>query len=600
MKAEQRYLSMIRRWFWLLVLAALASGLTTYLLVKDQPIIYEAKVRLIIGPGIDTPDPDLNALRAGGQLMQTYAELSMTGPFLQSIIDTLNLSMTPLMLSEIMEVTTNQETQILSIAVRHQNPERALAIANLAADTLVQMSPSGPDSTSSQIKDQMRLQAKQVEELIASSEEKIKQLEADLQALTQVENQGVVILQTNNYLEQQKLIIDQLSQERGRLSDALSALTVLYDTLQKTTTNQVKIVEPAVVAAPVRSWLILQVLIGAVAGLALAVASVLSFEYFDDTIRSPGELSRLSDVPILGVIARHKPLRETSADHLVAMALPDSRSAESYRWLATKLLFGGENPKYKSVLIGSLGSRSSMKDGETAANLAVTLAQAGCHVALIDADIHQSAITTIFGINGKSGLTNALVEKTDQVDLISLDRVPNLFVLPSGTEESQPFELLSSSHFLDLVESLHENVDIVIIATSPLPSYADSLVLASHVDGVVLVARDGEVHQQSASQVVENLRGLDADLIGVVFDSNKSNLLSNLYHRTKSNLSLLVEGIREARRDEIHSLERQTFVPPASEPEEGDLGEAHSLSILSNKKARVKSEALPIQTSKIG
>jgi len=295
MKAEQRYLSMIRRWFWLLVLAALASGLTTYLLVKDQPIIYEAKVRLIIGPGIDTPDPDLNALRAGGQLMQTYAELSMTGPFLQSIIDTLNLSMTPLMLSEIMEVTTNQETQILSIAVRHQNPERALAIANLAADTLVQMSPSGPDSTSSQIKDQMRLQAKQVEELIASSEEKIKQLEADLQALTQVENQGVVILQTNNYLEQQKLIIDQLSQERGRLSDALSALTVLYDTLQKTTTNQVKIVEPAVVAAPVRSWLILQVLIGAVAGLALAVASVLSFEYFDDTIRSPGELSRLSD-----------------------------------------------------------------------------------------------------------------------------------------------------------------------------------------------------------------------------------------------------------------------------------------------------------------
>lgn len=600
MKAEQRYLSMIRRWFWLLVLAALASGLTTYLLVKDQPIIYEAKVRLIIGPGIDTPDPDLNALRAGGQLMQTYAELSMTGPFLQSIIDTLNLSMTPLMLSEIMEVTTNQETQILSIAVRHQNPERALAIANLAADTLVQMSPSGPDSTSSQIKDQMRLQAKQVEELIANSEEKIKQLEADLQALTQVENQGVVILQTNNYLEQQKLIIDQLSQERGRLSDALSALTVLYDTLQKTTTNQVKIVEPAVVAAPVRSSLILQVLIGAVAGLALAIASVLSFEYFDDTIRSPGELSRLSDVPILGVIARHKPLRETSSDRLVAMALPDSRAAESYRLLATKLLFGGENLKYKSVLIGSLGSRSSVKDGETAANLAVTLAQAECHVVLIDADIHQSAITTTFGINGKSGLTNALVEKTDQVDLISLDRVPNLFVLPSGTEVSQPFELLSSSHFLDLVESLHENVDVVIIATSPLSSYADSLVLASHVDGVVLVARDGEVHRQSASQVVENLRGLDADIIGVVFDSNKSNLLSNLYHRIKSNLSLLVEAIKEARRDEVHSLERQTFVPPASELEEGGSGEAHSLSILSTKKARVKSEALPIQTSKIG
>ena len=143
---EKRYLQLIRRWWWVLVIAPLITGGIAYFIFKDKPPIYQAETRLLIGPGIDTPDPDLNALRAGGQLMQTYAELSSTGPFLQEIIDELDLQVTPLQLSKRIEVRSSAETQIMRITVQHEDPRLAVSIANVAAETLVGMSPTGSGS----------------------------------------------------------------------------------------------------------------------------------------------------------------------------------------------------------------------------------------------------------------------------------------------------------------------------------------------------------------------------------------------------------------------------------------------------------------------
>lgn len=551
---EKRFIITIRRWLWLLVLSAIVAGTTTYFSIKDQPIVYEAQTKLIIGPGIDTPDPDVNALRAGGQLMQTYAEILMTSPFLQSIIDQLDLNTTPLAMRKIVEVTTSQDTQILSFSVRHSNPERAIAITNLGADNLVELSPSSPDSSSSLLREQMRVQAEKIEAIIDQSEQNIRKLESDLQAITQVENERVVVLQTENYLEKQRLIIEQLSQERVRLSDSLSALTILYETLQKTTTNQVKIIEPAVIAIPISSYLWIKLILGAVAGLVLAGAFIFVFNYFDDTILMHEELGQISGVNTLGVISKHDSLEGTGKEGLVTAKLPNCKAAENYRFIGTKLLFASEENALRTVLFSSLGEELGGETGLVTANLALTLAESGKKIALVDGNLRNPIITEIFDLSGKPGLTDVLTHSEGGYSLSLIDQSPNLFVLPHGTQSGAAFELFPFDHMIDLIEDLKREVDIILIDTSPLLSSGHGPVLATKIDGLIMVVQAGTVHMREAKELVDGLRSIKANIVGVIFDYNRLRTsldLSGLLIRgTGFPVQLFVDKIKSAFRSQ--------------------------------------------------
>lgn len=601
---EQHLIITIRRWLWLLVLSAIIAGTTTFLILKDQPIVYEAQTRLIIGPGIDTPDPDVNALRAGGQLMQTYAEISTTSPFLQSIINELELNSTPLAMKKIIEVSTSQDTQILSLTVRHSNPERAIAIANRGAEKLVELSPSNLDSSSSLLREQMRAQAKKIEEVVSASEVKIRKLESDLQAIAQVENQSVVVLQTDNYLEKQRLIIEQLSQERARLSDSLSALTVLYETLQKTTTNQVKIIEPAEIAIPIPSYLWIKVILGAVAGLVLAGAFLFVFTYFDDTILTHEDLRHISGVNMLGVISKFDSIEETGEEVVVTAELPNSKAAENYRFIGTKLFLANEENTLRTVLFSNLGEESGGQTGLVTANLALALAESGKKIALIDANLHNPVITEIFDLRGRPGLTDDLAEIEATNGLSSTEWSPNLFVLPHGTNASPAFEFYSFKGMIDLVEKIIKDVDMVLIDTSPLLSSAHSHILATKVDGVALVVQSGSAHRREAKEMLDSLQSLGANFVGVIFDYNRSRISPNLSNRLVKSagfqLGVFGNSIKSA-------LQNQTFYQLAKmkegtkEKDRLSLDLAHkedSGSLKHTNKDKLENEAFSIQITK--
>jgi capsular exopolysaccharide synthesis family protein len=601
---DNRYIIMIRRWLWLLALSAIIAGTTTYLLLKDQPIIYEAQAKLIIGPGIDTPDPDVNALRAGGQLMQTYAELSLTSPFLQSVIDELGLASTPLDMRKIIEVTTSQETQILTFTARQSNPERAIAIANLAAEKLVQLSPSGPDSSSSLLKDQMRVQANKLEQVISDSETKIKQLESDLQAITQVENQSVVVLQTDSYLEKQRLIIEQLSQERARLSDSLSSLTVLYETLQKTTTNQVKIIEPAMIAVPIPAYLWIKVILGAVAGIVLAGAFVFVFAYFDETIWTHEELAQATGITTFGVIAKHRRLAGSGKARLVIAELPNCAAAENYRLIGTKLLLADEENPIKTLLMSNLGEELDGEAGLIPANLALTLAKLGKRVALVDGNLHKPIITRIFDLEGKSGLTNILTDGEETVGLVSIDWSPNLFVLPNGTGSNIPPELISSTRMINLVEELKGDMDIVLINTSSMSTFAHSHILATKVDGVVLITQNGGAHRRDANHLIDALLSLKVTVIGVIFDYNRSSTSLDLVGRLVRTLGTLLRVFGKYINTIFKNQSFSRLSKSGRGPEETEAmktvltGDGDSANSEPTRKEQLRQEAFSIQTMK--
>ena len=337
----------VRRWIVLLLLATVIAGAASYWFSKQQPSMYHAKVRLIVGPGLNSPNPDLNALRTGGQLMQTYAELARTRPVLQAVIDDLGLATVPDRLDDYIDVKADDETQILTISAFDGDPVQASAIANAVAGMLVRLSPTGTGDAEAQRKAQIQSEAERlqgtiistearVEQLeadlkaaaeagpdpvaqaiIESTEARIKQLEAELQSVSDVETQRLLLDQIaveRNRLfdaqridtEKQRVIRDQIEQERTRLFDAHRTLAQLYQSLTESSTNQVRIIEPAVTGRRVASQTRLKVLVASMAGLVVAVAIAFFFEFFDDALRSAEDLTQVAGVPVLGTITQYK------------------------------------------------------------------------------------------------------------------------------------------------------------------------------------------------------------------------------------------------------------------------------------------------------
>jgi Mrp family chromosome partitioning ATPase len=539
---------MLKSWLWLLVLSALVTGFVGYLMVKDRPAAYQAKAKLLVGPGIDAPNPDLGALRTGGQLMQTYAELVATTPFLQAVIDKLELNISASELGRMIDVRTNQDTQILIITVTHNEPVTAIAIANAAAEEMVARSPSADDSPTSILNAQMRGQAARLEQIIANSDATIDKLEADLTALTETEGQGLIVLQTEDYLEKQRLIVEQLSAERGRLSDALAALTQLYDSLKLAPTNQVKIVEPAVSSEVVLAQPRLTVLIAAGAGLVLALLVAFTFEFFNDSINSSDELAKVTGLPILGTISKIKPLEHAGSNRLAVFDQPESRTAENYRMLGTKLLsrtrrfrkvhnlsrgenqFFDEKQNLKSLLISS--SQPEDDNREFASNLAVALEQAKHKVILVDADLSNPTIHQHFDLGDQPGLSDLLLDSEADLRSTLVPWSKYLSILTSGSkfedEVGRSFELLASNKMSELIREIEMEAEIVIVSAPPILSSANTLVLASCVDGVIIVAREGRSRRERVVDAIESLRELEIKIVGVVLDQNPTLSFPNL------------------------------------------------------------------------
>jgi capsular exopolysaccharide synthesis family protein len=558
-----RYLFiLIRRWWWLLLLAPLAVGVITYWVKAREPVVYEATARLLIGPGIDSPNPGTGEFKAGGQLMHTYAQVVTTRPILQSISDKFGLELSPERLQSKIEVKPNDEAQILAIRAQDRDPVRAVIIANALADEVVRLSPAGSGGSTTQVREEMRAQVPKLQADIETTEARIKQLEADYQAAVAASQTPVsaaalqkineikagldqleVDLQNTTDLPAQRLILDkiafersrlaelqstdtltqptrdilgQLTQERTRLSDANRSLALLYTSLDTTVTNQVKLLEAAVAGTPVNSQTQLEVLMSALAGLLIALAIAVASEYFDDTIRTNEDLAQTTGIPVLGTLVNHEALPDVG-DHgrLVVQALPTSQATENYRLLSTKFLLGkADTQKPQSVLVTGLHANDNT--GEIAANLAVTLALAGSRVALVEANLRDPQIGPLFGITDPHGLADLLTDQSELSEGVTFSWRPGLSIIPGSALPSNAFELLASPRLVTLLQELKQRVDIVIIAAAPLLACAESLVLASRVDAVLLVARSSKTSRKEVGKAIESLQLLGVHILGFV------------------------------------------------------------------------------------
>lgn len=499
---EQIYINILRRWLWLIVLAAVLAGVTAYLVGKRQPIVYEASTRLIIGPGVDGLSPDLNDLRAGGQLMQTYAELATIRPVLETVVSELNSETDLDSIERSVEVSVDEETQILNISVQGRDPVNTIEIANALAAVLLRMSPSGGESPAAVINQQMADQAAEIEDTILEIERRIELHNIEL------ENAGSA--------DEQRLIIDQIASERARLADAQATLALLYNSLRNTPTNQVKIVELAVRAVPVARRLPLVALVAAMAGMVLALVIGLVFEYFDDSISSIDKLEELTGAPLLGTVTQGRKGRgDSSGNPLELMNRDESPAAEDYRMLGTKLPVSTDSDDISSLAMSSIHTRDDA--GEVAGNLGIVLAQLGLRVILVDTNLHKPTLHKIFDISSRIGLSHFLARPLKTPDLAIVDSAPGLSVLTAGAPTTDAFAKLTSPNMDELLHLLEQQSDIVIMVAPPVIDYADSLLISSKSDGVVLIVREGETKEASVLEAIANLKSINAEVIGTVF-----------------------------------------------------------------------------------
>jgi protein-tyrosine kinase len=201
---------------------------------------------------------------------------------------------------------------------------------------------------------------------------------------------------------------------------------------------------------------------------------------------------------------------------LVTLTNPNSNISEVYRIMRTNLMFSSLGQQLKTLLITSPGSGEGKS--LTSANLGVVFAQYGKTVIIVDADLRKPTQHRIFGIGNNTGLTSVMLGEVSLDNaLIPIEDI-GLSVLPTGPLPPNPAELLGSERMLEILEELKEKADIVILDTPPVVAVTDAALLASRVDGVLLVLAAGKVKIEVAQKAEELLLNVRANILGSVLN----------------------------------------------------------------------------------
>mgnify|MGYP002681871676 CR=1 FL=1 len=212
---------------------------------------------------------------------------------------------------------------------------------------------------------------------------------------------------------------------------------------------------------------------------------------------------------------------------LVTLQDPRSPIAEAYRGLRTNLTFSSLDRPLRTMLITSAGPEEGKST--VLANLAVTEAQAGRRVIIVDADLRRPRQHELFGISNATGLTTALADEKGlqnlslQATVLQATEVPGLRVLTSGPLPPNPTELLGSQRMLDLIEQLKTTFDFIILDTPALLSVADAAVLAPAVDNVILVVAQAQTRRGDVQAVRQQLSNVRVKSLEVVVNRAEPN-----------------------------------------------------------------------------
>jgi len=257
---------------------------------------------------------------------------------------------------------------------------------------------------------------------------------------------------------------------------------------------------------------------GSAIGLLLGAGLSLLLEIMDTSVRTTRDIVRSIHVPILGTV----PDLDDEEVHIdtVEMASylePRSMVAESFRTIRTNLLLSTPEERQRTILVTS----AKPEEGKTsvATNLAVSIAQSGQRVLLVDANFHRPAMHQLFPNLHQQGLSNVLLGQLLVNESVNATDMPNLDVMTTGPIPPNPAELLAGTYLQDLITQVTKQYDQIIFDGPPLLLVSDALVIASLVDGIILVSRAAKTLRGSLQRARRQLDKVNGRILGAILNA---------------------------------------------------------------------------------
>ena len=290
-------------------------------------------------------------------------------------------------------------------------------------------------------------------------------------------------------------------------------------------TGNIRIIDPAEVPrTPVKPQKALNIFLSIVMGLFLGIGLAFFLEYIDSTIKLPTEINDFLKIPFLGLVpalametdTEGKQHDRTPAQDLVTMDAPKSTASESYRGIRTSLLLSSADHSPQVILVCSSGP----SEGKTisAANLAVTMAQAGGKVLVLDCDMRRPKMHRLLGVDRDKGMSNILVGARTLEEVIVHTQIPNMDFIPSGPIPPNPSEMLGSDRMKSLLEEARTRYERIIIDSPPISAVTDAVILSRVADGTAVIIRSGVTNREIVKNGLSQLQAVNARILGAILN----------------------------------------------------------------------------------
>lgn len=416
---------------------------------------------------------------------------------------------------------------------------------------------------------QLSIQKKELEGMYLSKHPKVKTIDDQLQHVTRIgvrHLRAMLTAATHEYNDaraEERYLEEQLKEatnedrtirlaqskyevrtsrrdETRRLYEMVANRLAETDLSKQVAENNVRILDSAVTPrTPIRPRVRLNYLVGLLLGLIVGFALALAIETLDNTVKSRYEVEEVIKVPYLGAIPTYDPNdnEDEGGDFpvqrmdLYAHYRPNSRVAEAARTLRTNILFMRPEKQIRSLVVTSAHPR----EGKTATSttLAVALASASGSCVLVDTDLRKPRLHKVFGHPGDKGVTSYILSDRPVTDFVRPTEVPGLSLLACGPLPPNSSEILHAERFKQLVRELKDTYETVIFDSPPVEIVSDAMVLATSVDGVILVAQAGSSKLDALRSAVRSLKSVKADLLGVVLSRTASTGTGYGYYYSK-------------------------------------------------------------------
>lgn len=513
------YASVMRHWLWLLLLGTSICACVTFIISSQLLPTYQASTLIQVnGTGMT----DSGSVFANQALAVSYALLITSNDVLTQVAQQVpGASLSALQAN--VSAAPEESTQIIQIRANAHSAQQAAQIANTVAQVFI---------------------ALQIKKILAPLQNQSNQLSNLMMTQrAQVDSDAVQL----NTLQTSNVGVDALARQRNKLNNDQATYNATLTNYQQVqlqildTTNvisQVQVATPP--TSPISPHVTLNTLTAALLGLLLSLTLALVLDWLDTSIKTLEDVTHLTSLVPLGSIVRST--RPQLVPGMVVTTIADEIMERDFITIGTTLCKIAQEQGPRAFLVTA--TQSGVGTTLTTTYLALTLAQMGKRVLLIDASIRQPLLHELFLRQNMKGLVNSLPEVYYfRAEIVQawrdqwLTHIPNLWLLPAGPPSSHPPTILRSQELSLLLswllgqQAALPTLDFILFDAPALKDHADTLALASVVPATLLVIEAGKECEEVVMAAEETLRRVGAPILGVILNRQTARHHSSIYAR---------------------------------------------------------------------